>query len=409
MESIVENLNLKIVKRAIILQHFKELHRLNNNYKLFFAGDFSGDHEQGTLEWYMRYIVEKLGLQDNVFFDGFIDNHKLPDWLEDKHYIVTGSIAEGHPVGIMEAMSCGLKPVIHAYPGVENHYPNKYIYRDVQEFIKIITDDEYDSFEYSQFISENYSLEKQLNLIKDILNQMEVKKHSQKQKITQKSSINKNNASFEEIQEFYDNFLDYLKNDRERPNKRHEYIKHRLKQIIKSGDKVLDLGCGIGITTEFISTLNVSKVIGVDLSPKLIEFAKNTVRNAEFLVHDITTLNLNEKFDVISLCDVIEHIPRERYPELFNTIKRHLKDNGHVFITIPDPDYNDFIRKHRPEKMQIIDNSVTFNEILHYCSVNGLKVKLFNMYGIWLPNEYNEYILVNENLGKDSWKKFYMS
>lgn len=388
----------------LILQNFNELVKLDRNYKLYFAGDFSGDFENGTLESYLNNIIKKLNLEKNVFFDGFINNNELPKWLDDKNFIITGSISEGHPVGIMEAMSCGLKPVIHAYPGIEDHYPRNYYYYDVEDFIRIITEEEYDSFEYSKYISNNFPLNKQMKRIKEVLGLLEEPKKT----IRDNNVDKKQDIDTKDVQEFYDDFLGYLKKDRIQTNDRHVYLKNRLKQIIKPGDKVLDLGCGIGITTEYISTLNVSKVIGVDLSPKLIENAREIVKNVEFLVYDITKLELNEQFDVISLCDVVEHIPRELYSDLFVVIKKHLKENGQVFISIPDPEYNDFLRDNKPEKMQIIDNSVTLAEITDYCQSNGLKIKFFNVYGIWLPNEYNEYILINNNPAEDTWKNFYL-
>ncbi|WP_226682073.1 glycosyltransferase [Sutcliffiella horikoshii] len=385
----------------LILHYFHELLKVDSRYKLYFAGDFSGDLERGTLEIYMKNMVKKLGLEKKVFFDGFIENKNLPEWLADKNYLVTGSISEGHPVGIMEGMSCGLKPVVHAYPGIEEHYPIEYSYKSVNDFIEAIKGD-YSSQEYYDFIKKNYSLEKQLDSIKNVLlsdvNSFDDEKVVEKEKI----------INIEKVQEFYDDFIDHLKKDRERPNQRHEYIKNRLKKLVKKGDRVLDLGCGIGITTEYISRLGVSKVIGVDLSPKLINFAKSSVKDVEFLVNDITNISLDEKFDVITLCDVVEHIPRDRYKDLFSTISKHLTDSGIVYITVPDPQYNDFLRETTPEKMQIIDNSVTLDEIFDLCKMNNLKIKFTNMFGVWLPNEYNEYILVNNNQGMDTWINYYI-
>lgn len=138
----------------LVLQCFYELVKMDKRYQLYFAGSFQDE----ALYYYVKDIVKKLNLESNVHFDGFIDNDKMSEWLKNKNYIVTGSIAEGHPVGVMEAMASGLKPIIHYFPGVECFYPNKYIYLNKSDFIKMITENDYNSEEYKAFIENNYSL-----------------------------------------------------------------------------------------------------------------------------------------------------------------------------------------------------------------------------------------------------------
>lgn len=148
----------------LIVQYFNELVKVNNKYKLFIAGLFQDE----TLYYYMQGIINKLKL-NNIQFDGFISNDKMSDWLKDKNYIVTGSIAEGHPVGIMEAMASGLKPAIHYFPGADRFYPDEYVYYDLNNFMRIITEDSYDSKKYRNFIEANYSLNMQIEKIKNLL------------------------------------------------------------------------------------------------------------------------------------------------------------------------------------------------------------------------------------------------
>lgn len=149
----------------LVLQYFNELVKKDGRYMLHIAGPFQDE----ALEQYFHDMITRLKLENNVVLYGFMPNKEINGWLKDKNYLVTGSIAEGHPVGVMEAMSCGLKPVIHYYPGVEDQHPAKYVYYDLDDFIRIITEDDYDSFEYSGFIRENYPFENQLCLIKAII------------------------------------------------------------------------------------------------------------------------------------------------------------------------------------------------------------------------------------------------
>lgn len=155
----------------LVLQCFYELVKMDKRYQLYFAGSFQDE----SLHYYVKDIVKKLNLESNVHFDGFIDNDKMSGWLKNKNYIVTGSIAEGHPVGVMEAMASGLKPVIHYFPGVECFYPNKYIYLNKFDFIKMITENDYNSKKYREFIEDNYPLKMQISKTKNLIDECESK------------------------------------------------------------------------------------------------------------------------------------------------------------------------------------------------------------------------------------------
>ena len=161
----------------MLLQNFYQLLKLDKEYELFFAGSYTEEKEFEALQIYINCIIDKLGITDKVHFDGFIKNNDLFEWLEDKDYIITGSYSEGHPVGIMEAMSCGIKPVVHYFPGIEEFYPEKYIYYSLDEFLNIITEDTYDSMEYTSFIKNNFSFDEQIlkleKLMEEIKNKFE--------------------------------------------------------------------------------------------------------------------------------------------------------------------------------------------------------------------------------------------
>lgn len=381
----------------LLLHVFNTIYKRDNRYKLYIAGQF----QEPRYALYFEQMIREMGLEKNVIFEGWQEN--IDSWLVDKHYILSTSVLEGHPVGIMEAMARGLKPLIHNFVGAREIYPSEFIWNTIDDCYTMLTDIEFSPIKYRAFIKNNYSFECQLNSLNTVLSDLLEDSKNRNDKADRGVSMNLN-PSQNDVTEFYDEFLEYLKMDRERDNPRHSYIKNRLKKIIHEGDNVLDLGCGIGITTEYIDSLGVSEVIGVDLSPKLFEYARDTVENIEFIVHDITTLELGKKFDVISICDVMEHVPRERYPDLFRVIKSHLKENGKVFISIPDPDYLNFIREIMPEKLQIIDNSITLEEVNKLCRNNNMQIKHFNVYSIFIDNEYNEYILINSETYGDSWE-----
>jgi Glycosyltransferase len=148
----------------LVIQYFYEIWKKDNRYHLYFGGDIIDE----LLEEYLIGILKTLKIEKNVHFDGRIEREQLNNWFKDKHFIISGSIGEGHPVGIMEAMSCGLKPLIHYFPGVYDFYPKDYVYSSFREF-KDIIENEYESHQYRQYIYNNFSLEKQIESILRVL------------------------------------------------------------------------------------------------------------------------------------------------------------------------------------------------------------------------------------------------
>ncbi len=64
---------------------------------------------------------------------------------------------------------------------------------------------------------------------------------------------------------------------------------------------VLDLACGEGIYSRKIESLGAARVVGVDISPKMIELARKagTSGRSEFIVKDVETLGKIGDFDIV--------------------------------------------------------------------------------------------------------------
>lgn len=150
-----------------LLQCMQKLHYIDAGYKLFFAGGF----QQGVLEQYVRHMVNALGLQDVVFFDGW--QQDVGAWLHDKHYIISTSIGESQGMGLLEGMACGLKPVIHNFPGADQIFPPESLFNISEDFCRLILDESYEPWRYRQFVEETYPLQKQLDEINAIFTGLE--------------------------------------------------------------------------------------------------------------------------------------------------------------------------------------------------------------------------------------------
>lgn len=92
--------------------------------------------------------------------------------------------------------------------------------------------------------------------------------------------------------------------------------KHRLMNYHKffvdnvdKDDVVLDVGCGNGALSYDVAK-KAKKVVGIDLNEKNISFAKErySKENIQYICGDVLKDLPNEKFDVIIMSNVLEHI-----------------------------------------------------------------------------------------------------
>jgi hypothetical protein len=70
------------------------------------------------------------------------------------------SVCEGHPFNVIEAMAKGIKPVINNFCGAELVFDKNFLFNNIDEAIKMITRDQYDSQLYRNYIIEKQWTEK---------------------------------------------------------------------------------------------------------------------------------------------------------------------------------------------------------------------------------------------------------
>ncbi len=105
-----------------------------------------------------------------------------------------------------------------------------------------------------------------------------------------------------------------------------------------SGSIILDLGCGVGEGTSFLSNHDPRlSILGIDISFDSIHYARQNSpgKNLCFACMDITNLAIKDStFDAIVSIEVIEHITDvKRY---LGEAYRVLKPGGLLFLTTPN-------------------------------------------------------------------------
>lgn len=280
----------------LLLHTFKKIFDIDNRYKLHIAGLFQ--EERYVL--YFNQMIEEMGLANNIFYDGWIDN--LNEWLEDKNYVLCTSVLESQNISVMQAMAKGTKPIVHNFVGAREIYDDKYIFNTIDEAVELITNQDYDSYEYRNFIETNYSLIKQISATKDEI------------KITMKEAINKQKFNYIDYwdKRYLSNGTSGLGSYGVLAEFKADIINEYIKQ--KGIKSAVEFGCGDGSQ---LSKINYDSYIGLDVSRVCINKCKLIFRkyeNKKFYVYKPGEMSQDIKDvnnDMIVCLDVLYHITNE--------------------------------------------------------------------------------------------------
>lgn len=101
---------------------------------------------------------------------------------------------------------------------------------------------------------------------------------------------------------------------------------------VKKDERVLDLGCGNG---RFCENLKNTNYTGIDNSEKLIEIARKNYKGVDFRIASALDIPFKEnEFDKVFSFAVLHHIPKEYHNIFVKEIKRVLKDDGILILTV---------------------------------------------------------------------------
>ena len=142
-----------------------------------------------------------------------------------------------------------------------------------------------------------------------------------------------------------------------------------LKFKVEDNGTLLDVGCGIGyFTVPASKLLKNNKVIGIDIVPEILEFAKEKakgINNIEFITSEEYTFPIeSDSIKYVLICNVIHEV--EDVARYFDEVRRVLKDDGYFLII-------DWAKT----KMEVgppIEDRISVDEMVLLCSSAGFKV-----------------------------------
>jgi SAM-dependent methyltransferase len=110
------------------------------------------------------------------------------------------------------------------------------------------------------------------------------------------------------------------------------------------GKRVLDYGCGSGYGSYMLSDI-AEYVSAVDISLEAVNFAKESYKVKNLSFSTLQELS-DEKYDVITSFQVIEHVPDNK--EYIRKLKDLLNPEGYLLISTPDKTYRLFNKIQKP-------------------------------------------------------------
>ena len=163
----------------------------------------------------------------------------------------------------------------------------------------------------------------------------------------------------------------------------------------KSGDKVLEIGCGWGGFAEHLAKNYDVKLDCIKKKKKQLEFAQKRIFNAglneKVNIQFLDYRDVQGKYDSIASIEMIEAVGEKYLNKYFSAIKNNLKPNGVgaiQAIVIKDELFDryrkneDFIQKY------IFPGGFlpSLQSIRNYCKAAGLELTGCNSYGIHYSN-----------------------
>ncbi|MFA5603259.1 MAG: class I SAM-dependent methyltransferase [Bacilli bacterium] len=145
------------------------------------------------------------------------------------------------------------------------------------------------------------------------------------------------------------------------------WLDNYLDIINKSQDKIIDLGCGSGNNSLYLTKLG-KQVVACDYSVKALDIVKKHIDNIEIMQFDMQDrFPFDSNFTDLIIADLsIHYFSSEKTKKILTEIKRILKDNGYLIFRVNS--LNDI--NHGALSETKIEK--------HYYEVDGMKKRFFD-------------------------------
>lgn len=153
---------------------------------------------------------------------------------------------------------------------------------------------------------------------------------------------------------------------------------YRFCRHLPENSLILDIGCGPGRDAKIFGAKGY-RVIGIDLSSKLLDMARQKVASADFRLMNISNINFpSDHFEGLWANASLMHLSKERIQDALKQYYDTLKEHGLFYITLkqgegeqmlPDKRYGNVMKKwsfYQQEEIESILQDTGFKILENY-------------------------------------------
>ncbi|MEQ6121342.1 class I SAM-dependent methyltransferase [Reichenbachiella sp. MALMAid0571] len=166
--------------------------------------------------------------------------------------------------------------------------------------------------------------------------------------------------------------------------------KLRILNKLSKKKTLLDYGCGTGDFLKYCQSNNWN-VTGIEINKNANQIAKEKIGDTIF--NDINDIDKTNKFDIITLWHVLEHI--HDLKKVFKKLKNKLTKSGHLIVALPNHEcldqkiYKEYWAAYDVPRHLYHFNRLTFNKLASKMDMKVVKIipMKFDSYYVSLLSE----------------------
>ena len=144
----------------------------------------------------------------------------------------------------------------------------------------------------------------------------------------------------DKVYQVYDEIIDWFDDNRTKDLTMEKFYLNFIQKYLKPKSKILDVGCGTGEPiAQFLITEGYD-VTGIDASSKMIDLCKQRFPKNKWILADMRTLALKEKFNAVIAWHSFFHLPHDDQRLTLKLLASYVDQNGLLIFT-SGPEYDE--------------------------------------------------------------------
>lgn len=128
---------------------------------------------------------------------------------------------------------------------------------------------------------------------------------------------------------------------------------------VREGIDVLDVACGTGVLFGDYIKRNVHSVTAIDVSPKMVEIARNKYPQVEVICGDVEDMRFDKQFDLVMVYDAFPHFPNPS--KLIEALASLVKEGGR--LSVAHSMSREALREHHKHAQKVSIDLVSAQEL----------------------------------------------